>query len=170
MTTTRNDTNQQRPLFAVLLCAGLLLIAMTIPVAASSGIAVSLLPEDAAGGDAAVKASLPADSQNLLPENTGEDSEPDETSIIEPPFPPEMPVPPSGATDVSADTVLRWSAEDSGQYPVRYAISLGSAGLPADPVAQDLEEPEYDPQNLTPGVTYAWQVTATDGDMYLCSG
>lgn len=160
--TTENHNNQFQHLFAALLSAGLLLAAMTTPIAASSGIAVPLLPEEADGGDV----SLPAGSRSL----PRDDSEPDETSIIEPPFPPASPVPPSGAADVPPDITLRWSAEETGQYPVRYMVSLGRSSLPAEPVARDLDETEYDPQNLTPGATYAWQVTATDGDMYYMPG
>lgn len=167
--TIRNSDNRFQHLCAALLSAGLLLAAMTAPAAAaaiSPGIAVPLLPEDAAGGDAAVQTGL----RSLPREDTDEYSEPDETSITEPPFPPETPVPPSGAADVPADITLQWSAEETGQYPVRYMISLGRGSLPEEPVARDLEETEYDPQNLTPGVTYAWQVTATDGDMYAIPG
>jgi hypothetical protein len=137
-----------RRIFIALLTAGILIVGLTATVSAAS--------------PPAIVVPLLAEEQNDL-------SEPDATSIYDPPFPPESPTPSSGATVAPGDTELRWTARDTGQYPLRYDVGINASAPPEEAVAQNLTEPEYDAGDLESG-TYYWQVYTTDGDMYYIPG
>ncbi|MDN7024418.1 fibronectin type III domain-containing protein [Methanoculleus sp. FWC-SCC1] len=137
-----------RRFFIALLSAGILILGMTVPALAQAPTAITV---------------------PLLPEEQNDLSEPDASSIVEPPFPPTSPAPPSGAAVAPGDTTLRWAARDAGQYPLRYDVGIAADAPPQEATAQNLTEPAYDPGDLEAG-TYYWQVYTTDGDMYYIPG
>lgn len=69
----------------------------------------------------------------------------------------------SGATDVPVNTTFGWEATDLDNDPLTYTLILDTSEPPTAVVANNLTTTTYTPDLLAYGLTYYWQVTATDG-------
>lgn len=78
-----------------------------------------------------------------------------------PPNSPYNPVPSDGATGISLDVVLSWQCDDPDGDSLSYDLYFGTSTTPPL-VAQNLNNANYDPNNLKYETTYYWKVVAKD--------
>ena len=69
--------------------------------------------------------------------------------------------PADGATDIPLTPQLKWTCTDSDNDPLTYTVHFGTAAQPPV-VAQDQAASSYTPSGLANGITYYWQVAASD--------
>jgi hypothetical protein len=85
----------------------------------------------------------------------------DYTYTNQPPLPPTGPSPTNQATDVDRDAKLTWTCTDPDLDPLTYDVYFGTTS-PPPLVASAITHSTYDPQLLTYGTTYYWQIIAHD--------
>ncbi len=65
------------------------------------------------------------------------------------------------ATDIPLTAQLHWTCTDSDNDPLTYTVHFGTAAQPPV-VVQDQAAASYTPSGLANGITYYWQVAASD--------
>lgn len=80
-----------------------------------------------------------------------------------PPYQPNKPFPLDKSTDQSVDSILYWSGGDMDGDPVTYNVYLEAGDDSPDVLVSSSQiGTSYDPGTLTYGLTYYWQIVATD--------
>jgi hypothetical protein len=86
-----------------------------------------------------------------------------------PPYTPNTPNPPDGATDVSIEKILLWLGGDpNAGDTVTYDVYFGTNSPP--PFVDTVTQAAYDPGTMPLDTTYYWQVVAEDGEGLTATG
>jgi len=76
---------------------------------------------------------------------------------------PSNPGPTDGAEDINSTVTLSWMCDDPEGHARKYSVFVGKAGYDMVPAAKDISETSFSLEGLRAGRSYAWKVTATDG-------
>ncbi len=78
-----------------------------------------------------------------------------------PPIPAYAPTPSDGASDIKISPTLYWSCSDPDGDNLLYSVHLGTTNPP--PEVYTTYSTSYNPGSLSPGTTYFWYISASDG-------
>jgi len=89
----------------------------------------------------------------------------------QPPYEPTQPNPEDGAVGVTVHADIFWIGGDpDAGDEVSYRVFFGTTDTPDTPVSDNQSETVYDPGTLDFGVTYYWQIRASDNQSLVTTG